>query len=748
MLAKTKVKISIVLVVIMLTGMACSLVDTLVSDKSKTPATPSQDQGNLPSQPDENQQQGQEPVVDYPKFQASDVYLVSFADYPAEYGKLPPAFQGGYGLPADLAQIKGIDKIELTNQQKDVLVKNGFVIQPPKPGEYREFYQVYESLRYTEDEPVFITTDAAFHIYHLIFDKMLRDLERQFFVPYLKRLTQSMTAACLAQYQQLAGTPLEEPALRNLAYFSVAGQLLGLADPVPAPAADLVNKEVSLINAHASPAISPTWDRPDLSDEMKLIEDYTLYVPRGHYTREEALSSYFKAMTWYGRMTFRLDDIFETRRALLLVQALRNAPKSENIPAQQLWENIYSPTAFIVGKSDDLSSHEYGVVSDAVFGATPDLQKFGDDAQMQRFSQAAKNLPPPQINSMWVWIWQDRDAVTQGMRFMGQRFTLDAYIFGQLMWRKVGSMENPRDLPKGLDIFAAMGSNEAKTILDEMKQGDYQNYATQMEKMRKEVSGLEADSWTQSLYWAWLYAFQPLIAEKGEQFPPFMRSKAWQRKELNTALGSWTELKHDTVLYAKQVMAEMGGGGGDEKPLHGYVEPNPEVYARMLSLTHMTEAGLRARGLTDDTTRGNLENLAGLLTFLKASSEKLLNGEVLTDDDYWRIVYFGGELEGLTLAAADKTDENDRDLQDRKAALITDVATGIDRILLEGIGQPTRIYVILPDEPFRIGTGAVFTTYEFEAPLDQRMTDEDWQAKVESGQTPPMAPWLSTIVSP
>ena len=84
-----------------------------------------------------------------------------------------------------------------------------------------------------------------------------------------------------------------------------------------------------------------------------------------------------------------------------------------------------------------------------------------------------------------------------------------------------------------------------------------------MTKVRGEVAGLGIDSWTQNLYWSWLYSFQPIIAPKGSAYPPFMQTQAWTRKDLQTALGSWTELKHDTILYAKQVMAEMGGGGPD-----------------------------------------------------------------------------------------------------------------------------------------------------------------------------------------
>ena len=127
-----------------------------------------------------------------------------------------------------------------------------------------------------------------------------------------------------------------------------------------------------------------------------------------------------------------------------------------------------------------------------------------------------------------------------------------------------------------------------------------------MAKVKTEISALGSDSWTQNLYWSWLYSFQPLIAPKDSSYPPFMQTQAWTRKDLQTALGSWTELKHDTILYAKQVMAEMGGGGEATEPPHGYVEPNPEAYARLLALAQMTYDGLQARNLLTDLISTNL----------------------------------------------------------------------------------------------------------------------------------------------
>lgn len=689
------------------------------------------------------------PEVVTPVISSEDLYGGKFADFPSRNVSLPEKYSGGYSLPLQAGQVAGINDFEFTAGQRQVLLENGFFVKPPATDPnrmFQEFYQAYESYRYDET-PTFVTTDSIFHVYHLIFDKMLRDLETGFFISTLEELTTAMVAASTTQYDSLMGTELENAALRNVAYYAVPAMLLNLDLPVPAEAQALAEAEVELINTQAGVVASPIWNTGTQAPDEVLLEDYTQYKPRGHYTRSEALERYFRAMMWYGRMTFRLKDPVETQRALLTVQAMRNTNGSSGLSALELWQNIYDPTVFIVGKADDLSIHEYGKLSDEIFGASPQLTAFADPTLFGSFLDAAKKLPPPQINSMWVWIWQDRDEATQGFRFMGQRFTLDQFVFGELMWRKVGTLDNPRDLPKSLDLLAAMGSEEAYQLLLDMGENNYENYETQMSKTKQKVADFGLDSWTQNLYWSWLYALQPVFAEKGEQYPAFMRTKAWLRKDMHTALSSWTELKHDTILYAKQVMAEMGGGGPEEAP-RGYVEPNPEAFSRLLSLAQMTRMGLENRGILDDTSRGNLDNLIDELEFLLDISQRELTGGEITDEDYWRIQYYGGWLEMMTIAAADATDElgGRGYLEDQKSALIADVATGVGRVLEEGVGYPTYIYVVIPDEPYRVAVGAVFTYYEFPVPQDQRMTDEEWRAMLEAGNAPDAPDWTSLFM--
>ncbi len=273
-------------------------------------------------------------------------------------------------------------------------------------------------------------------------------------------------------------------------------------------------------------------------------------------------------------------------------------------PALEVWADLYNPTVFFVGRSDDLTALQYIQVIDQVYGPGATAATLADDALLDTFIEEANKLPPPLILGMVIQDTDDEEETTKGLRFMGQRFVPDAYIFRQLMYRNVGTADNRRGLPKGLDLLAAMGSERAYQILDDLGETAYENYTQQMDKVQSWVSGLSVADWTETLYNSWLYSFQPLLEAPGDGYPAFMQSTAWVDKQLNTVLGSWTELKHDTILYAKQVYAEMGAGPMPPEPVppKGYVEPVPAFYARLAALTAMTRTGLGDRGLlaTDD----------------------------------------------------------------------------------------------------------------------------------------------------
>src|SRR3972149_4190153 len=115
-----------------------------------------------------------------------------------------------------------------------------------------------------------------------------------------------------------------------------------------------------------------------------------------------------------------------------MTQTLRTAIKADGTPALTLWQNIYEPTAFIVGKADDLSFFEYGALMDAVFGPNADPRSFADGSKFAAFREAAQTLAPPQVNSMWLCTWEDTEPVALAMMASSPYIWLVAYVFGQV----------------------------------------------------------------------------------------------------------------------------------------------------------------------------------------------------------------------------------------------------------------------------------------------------------------------------
>ncbi len=659
-----------------------------------------------------------------------------------------------YSIQADLANV--VNPFILSQEQIKQLEKDGFVVTP---GGEKEFFTVYEKARYA-NVPIFVTSDSLLHTYHLLFDKVLRTTETNHFIPLLAEMNHALLAQADAQYGQLKGGPWEDAALRSVAFLAVGTRLLEADAKIPAYAEDLANQELALINAASGILPSP------LFPGLEFGEDYTQYIPRGHYTRSDALKAYFKSMMWYGRMTFRLKTgkpevgRAETRIGLLLIQAIQDA-KVVGRPAVAAWSDLYSPTVFFVGRSDDLTVLQYIPVKDQVFGEGASVTALADDAKLDAFIEAADQLPPPLILGIVIQDTDDETAQTKGLRLMGQRFVPDAYIFRQLIYRNVGTRDNRRGLPMGMDLMAAMGSERAYEILDASGQTAYENYPQQLDKVRYWLSGLTTEEWTETLYNSWIYTFYPLLDVPTEGYPAFMLSKAWQDKQLNTALGSWAELKHDTILYAKQVYAEMGGGPPAPEPVppKGYVEPVPQFYARLAALTTMTIEGLDQRGLLSDIDRSSLKRLEVLSTSFQAMAEKELAGQPLTEDEYTTIRFYGGDLEHLVMASADSENgETSRLYMDEEpqAAVIADVATdpGANEgpiVLEEGVGRISEIHAVVPVVQedgsilLQVAKGGVFAYYEFSWPASDRLTDEKWRAMLDGGQAPPLPEWTGSF---
>lgn len=654
-------------------------------------------------------------IQDIPLVQALPrLQLLNFTGaQPAQIMPSVPA----YTVDSGLSNVVNTDQFYLSEEAQAKLVENQFVVTQSFG---HEFFELYENNRYNL-VPNFVTVDSMMHTYHLYFSLLLNRTEKNHLSGQLLNLSKAMLGISMTQYDALKGSEWESAASRNVVFFAVAAKLQDSNVSIPNYAADQVQQELDRVYAAAG------IDTCSVSNDYM---DYTQFQPRGYYEGDDTLEAYFRAMMWYGQVNFGQKEEDMSRSALLMTLAMEENGLTN-------WERIYTVTGFFAGVSDDLTYYDYCPAIEAAYGKLPAVGDLpGSTEAFGAFNAAIQAMEPPAINSVPVWDGtEDIQELNKGFRFMGQRFTIDAAIMQQLVYSSVkenGSGEK-RMLPDVLDVPAALGSDRALELLTEQGATEFSGYSERMEELRDTVSAAPVSSWNTSLYSSWLYTLMPLLEEKGEGYPSFMTTQAWQQKSLETFAGSYTELKHDTVLYSKQVMAEMGGGPIDPVDDRGYVEPEAEVFRRFYLLAQQTADGLSNYGFLDAADQENLSRLAQLAQQLQTIAEKELRNEVLTDSEYELIRTYGGTLEHFwTEAVKDKADSEFLDTQEIPASLVTDIATDPNgQVLQVANAMPVEMVVVVPvDGTLRLASGVVYDFYQFAWPMNQRLTDTQWRQMI------------------
>ncbi|WP_187151945.1 DUF3160 domain-containing protein [Methanosarcina siciliae] len=673
-----------------------------------------------------------------------------------------------YNLPLKESEITNYgdfsDKFLTDEAALEKLKENGFVvISNPYNPEEEDITAMYDILG-REGQLIFISSDTLLHLYHVQFDDSMSQVEESELFDLLWELDEALLNSSIEEYNSASGEE-KEATRRNTAYFAVALSLLRPDEnqikyqfEVPAFVREDVDAELALIEAHEGFALSPIFFYK---------EDYSQYVPRGHYTHSEKLQNYFRAFMWHGRMSMLLkgkliqaEDPEKEARIQTIQASLISSRLKDNPDLLQKWDRLYAITAFYVGVSDDLGPYEYMEAMETVFG---NESRDFNTTKIGELKVELAGYRSPEIyggtgsgTHELILTAEQADELledTKGFRFMGQRFIPDSYMFSRLTGpytnEYTGNQEglpftyisssygNNRGFPRGLDTMALLGSERAVYWLDELNDSSYENYSLRYGELDSEFSNFSTADWNRNLYWSWLYSLQPLLKDYGSGYPTFMQTDAWQDKELTTSLASWTELRHDTILYSKQnyvIATELPIFGNRTV---GYVEPVPAFYNRLLALTRMTGDGLGELDALDEDSKRRFESLESILERLIDISEKELENEELTEEDKFYIFEFGERLEML----------GGVDEETRKTTLVADVHTepNSELVLEEGTGYVDMIIVAykLPDGRVFLAAGPVMSHYEFKQPMSERLTDEKWREMLE--EEPPEKPeWTST----
>ncbi len=656
-------------------------------------------------------------------------------------------------------------KYELTESELDLLQRSRFTVSE------RLSFDSFRSALYDifhKDLPVFVTTDAILHALHASYDNLLIRIELSIMRPQLANLLGGLHAA----YPQLLANYQSNPALHDALadvdlYVTIAKSLLEETQLDPQYA------DIAAVDAIWEAVQAEQMTSMPLFMEGARKLDFSQFTVRGHYTQYPELGTYFKSMMWLGRIDFALanppaewglsrEGLRRMNLGAVMMDELVQLAGGGAI-LDQLDEII----EFLVGESDNLTPTEFAALIGAQgLAGADDLL---DDATFDTFQEALKTSPEygQQILSMFIrgdyLPGPEPVQLPVSYRLMGQRFIIDSYIFSNVVYDRIvyQGAKVFRMMPDPLDAMFALGNDDALPLLK--SDLDRYPYSAQLASMRYLVEAYDDDYWGSSLYNVWLQAIR-LLNPPADQtiLPVFMQTTAWHQQKLNTQLASWTQLRHDNLLYAKQ---SYTGGIVCSFP-HSYVEPYPAFYRQIGSFAE--KAGAYFTQITQDTSiTYYFPRMQAIMDTLGSIAQKELDRQPFTVEEaefLKRMLFvgwdgcaevFGGWYLDLfyTPYFGDFSNAGVADY------LVADVHTQptdeggnpVGRVLHVGVGE-INLGIFLADAPSNdyqpmAYVGPVMSYYEKITENFDRLTDERWEDIVLADELPARPDWVNIYLA-
>ncbi|MBN2737142.1 MAG: DUF3160 domain-containing protein [Spirochaetales bacterium] len=642
---------------------------------------------------------------------------------------------------------------DIPEELLETLKKHHLAAELVKSDEYRlstnypdDFLSLYS--HQSEIHSAFYTTDLFIHVYHLLFDNMLQEIEIQVLSQRLMDFVSKMlkaleTREIIEQYPVKAA----ESAEFLIHYFRIAEALLKMAPPLEKYGARFEEPEalsqhqiqviISFCSSIEQKELNNIMGAKKITDNAPLFGnycDYSLFKPRGHYTKNQYLQAYFRTMMWFGNRNFdyRKEDLRKSRirESLLLYDLVKN-----NKELWTLWEDLFDPISYLIGASENVNLHDLGKMG----LSKSQINSFFEDEQLaQDFMNnllSAKEQEVGNYNPIYDLLTKKASLETPGLRLFSQSFTLDSFIHSLVTAPEIDADRNV----SGVDIMAAFGNKEAFTLLPNYH-GASDMVVEQLVKTNEMLSTLRKDFWQSNFYNSYLDIVRSITQfDQSENFY-YTYTNKWDRKALVASLGAWTELRHDTLLYVKQYGAEAGGFPREpsfriEKPdlPVQYIEANINFFYQLQNSLIFLYNLLEKFELMLPVFREKIVDF-----------NEVLNLTVQVVEKEVRDLPIGDELNQQMTAIPDKLSSVVQPVKqvysvyleesELQKALIADVFTNPSSKEVREVatGRPVRLYVALNngDGGKRIATGYGYSYYEFIQPATQRLDDEQWKALV------------------
>jgi hypothetical protein len=602
----------------------------------------------------------------------------------------------------------------LSERERELLAARGFIAAPAAYETFGALYRDATEMGY----PLLLTADVALYTLDVIADVAWQRAEMNL-VPHLQALSEGMAAAAQEQWESAPDETLATAAWTNLAYFSIGSRLLDATYTVPAAVADIVDEELTLIRQ----------GRHFISPLRGAQLDYGQLQPVGTYAATPALARFYQARQWYS-LPFVLDAEQPVRTRLQALQLALMAlalDTSRNLPR---WHRVYEPLAYdsAIGEARNLLDVRAALT--AVGGETAFEADRLDDL-------AATLLVLPELPA-------EATVPVSEYVFLPPPSSLAQTLLPSLVFNRVGRYtgDTPlpltavetaigpiRAVPRVFDIAAALGSAEARAWLDAGGDSLYEGYDSQLAVVATTLEGVGPDTYDSG----WLVATMPLLSRPEGELT-YTGNQAWMQHKLNTWLGGWVLLHHDTELLPRPV----GYVPAESAPLPGFVEAEPELYAALAALAGQLEEGLRTRDLLDDEAGQKLLQLERLYRGLEEIAAASLAGAPLDDDALLLLAQLAPRLEGLLTFAplGSGVPRVDAPLP-RKTTTYTDPASGAQ--MVARLGPVWLLYVLVEREgALWVAVGGIYTTGE-----ERRAGAAEERAGAEAGEP---SPWLLPLL--
>ena len=668
----------------------------------------------------------------------------------------------------------------LNAKELAVFKKNGFVVSERLGAKNFTdlFYQIYSN-----DLPVFVSADAILHAWHRSYDAILEELEEKYLAQALEEILSGMAQAipeALAQY----GKGLLNPSLRDVDYFLAVGRSL-LTGTIVTTHLNQDTRVTGTLEAVERQQLQ----RFNLFGRERQL-DFSQFKVRGHYEHSKRLQQYFKAMMWCGRIDFRVagnpqeSSPQELGAATILNDLLRLSGKFEQ------WQQFDELLQTFVGKTDSMTFAQLGdILEKANIKSPTEITSWSTIEQLQA-SIVEHQIGVQGIRSHFYCSPQEEGKKVQlphSFTLMGQKFVLDSWVMSNVVFDRLewDNKKVQRRIPSALDVaFTVLGNERVvselvKRMTDKTGRRfrDGLNYQHNLAAARRVIDAQDESVWEENIYMNWLATLRELSSPTtGSEYPEAMRTRAWAMKTVNTQLASWTQMRHDTILYAKQSYTVSTLCYYPA----GFVEPRPAFWERFEKMV------LRAAELIDkipfpdqsvERLEGykysiNLQNLqkyqsrffnnfAQRLATLKEMARKELAQEEFTESEISflrkivEIEYQGGSggsggptYTGWYFSLFYKGHEGAKEWD----AIVADVHTDVPDseigdpgcVLHQGVGNVDLLMIAVDNgEEQTVYAGPVLSHYEFEMPGVSRKSDSEWREDIKNGKLPPRPDWTT-----